>query len=531
MRESFEDSKILLATLPPSRRQLRLALAVMAALLAAFAVTAPFGSVRLPRIDAFVPAQVSVVFVNDLVTSVLMFAQFSIVSRRALLALAIGYLFSALMVIPYALTFPGLISPTGLFGAGLQTTVWLYVIWHAALPLSVLAYAAIRRPDRKASVSRRSARADIGTSVAIVMAAVCMFTWIATAQHALLPVLFLDREHMGSAAYFAAGSMLSVGTLALVVLCIRMSSVLDLWIMVSLCAWLLEVALSALLMSERFDLGWYMGRIYALIAASVVLMMLLSEITALYAHLARAVMRQRGERGGRQLAMDAMAASIAHEVNQPLAAIALNGQAALRFLARTPPNIDEVRAALGHIVGDSLRGSDVIASVRAMFKKDSHARIWCGVNDIVREALGMVDVDLRTRHISVATELHEGLPRVLGDRVQLQEVFLNLLVNAMEAMHAVPGPAHVLRVRSDVTEDGAGILVTIEDSGPGIENDAKDRIFEPFFTTKAAGTGMGLAICRSIIEVQGGRLWASPANPHGSVFHVVLPAGDAGGHP
>src|ERR1700719_1365426 len=143
MRESFEDNKILLATLPPSRRQLRLALAVMAALLAAFAVTAPFGSVRLPRIEAFVPAQVSAVFVNDLVTSVLMFAQFSIVSRRALLALAIGYFFSALMVIPYALTFPGLFSPTGLFGAGLQTTVWLYVVWHAALPLSVLAYAAI----------------------------------------------------------------------------------------------------------------------------------------------------------------------------------------------------------------------------------------------------------------------------------------------------------------------------------------------------------------------------------------------------
>jgi signal transduction histidine kinase len=531
MREPFADDHILLATLPPSQGQRRLALAIVAALLAAFAATAPFTSVKLPRIDAFVPILVTALVINDLLTSVLIFVQFSIVNQRGLLALAAGYLFTALIIVPYALTFPGLFAPTGLLGAGLQSTVWLYVVWHIALPSSVIVYTALKGADRTASVSPGSARADICLSIAAVFAVVCAVTWIVTAHESLLPDIFIDRTRMSSAAQVVSAAMLSIGTLALVMLWIRKSSVLDLWIMVALCAWLLEITLAALLTTDRFNLGWYMGRTYALIAASAVLIMLLSETTTLYTHLARADMRQRRERGGRQIAMDAMAASIAHEVNQPLAAIALNSQAALRFLARTPPNIDEVRAALEKIAGDSLRGSGVIASVRAMFKKDSHARVWCGVNDIVRDALGMVDVDLRTQHVSVATELQESLPRVLGDRVQLQEVFLNLLMNAIEAMHAVAGPANVMRIRSDMTQDAAGVLVTIEDSGTGIANDARDRIFEPFFTTKAAGTGMGLAICRSIIEVHGGRLWASPANPHGSVFHVVLPVGDAAGGP
>jgi signal transduction histidine kinase len=296
--------------------------------------------------------------------------------------------------------------------------------------------------------------------------------------------------------------------------------------MVTIIAWLLEIALQALLSADRFSLGFYMGRIYSLIVGSIVLIMLLLETTTLYAHLARAALRQRREREGRQLAMDAMAATIAHEVNQPLGAISLYGQAALRFLAETPPNIGEVRTGLEHIVSDSARGSEVIASLRAMFKKASHERIRCSVNDLVQEVLRMVDVELRTQRVSVSPELHEGLSQVLADRVQLQEVFLNLIMNAIEAMRTVTDRAHLLRIRSSISEDARGILVTIEDSGVGIGKEDRDRIFEPFFSTKSTGTGMGLAICRSIIESHGGRLWASTAIAHGSIFHVVLPGVD-----
>jgi signal transduction histidine kinase len=138
----------------------------------------------------------------------------------------------------------------------------------------------------------------------------------------------------------------------------------------------------------------------------------------------------------------------------------------------------------------------------------------------------MVNVDLSAQRVSVLPDLYEGLPQVIADRVQLQEVFLNLIMNAIEAMRSVTDRANRLQIRSGISEDAAGILVNIEDSGMGIDTGDLDRIFEPFFTTKITGTGLGLSICRSIIEAHGGRLWASTAVPHGSIFHVVLPRAD-----
>jgi signal transduction histidine kinase len=237
-----------------------------------------------------------------------------------------------------------------------------------------------------------------------------------------------------------------------------------------------------------FSLGWYAGRAYSLIATVFILVVLLSETTTLYASLARSAMRQRGERNAQQIAMDAMAASIAHEVNQPLSAIALGSQTALRFLEMTPPNIDEARVSPEAIVNDSVRGSEVIASLRAMFKKGAHGRAWLDVNDLLREVLTMVDVDLRAQRVTTSTELRESLPRLRADRGQLQQVFLNLTMNAIEAMHPVSDRVRLLRVRSDIVQDSSGVLVTIEDSGTGIDKKDKDRIFEPFFTTKSTGS-------------------------------------------
>jgi C4-dicarboxylate-specific signal transduction histidine kinase len=225
--------------------------------------------------------------------------------------------------------------------------------------------------------------------------------------------------------------------------------------------------------------------------------------------------------------MGQMAASIAHEITQPLAAIVANSSAGLRWLGREPPHVDEARAALNDIVADGHRASDVIASIRTMFKKDSHERTLVDLNELIRDVLAIVDADLRTQRVSVSTELRDGLPQVLADRVQIQQVFLNLILNAAEAMASVTDRTRLLQIKSDI-HDTSGTLVTVEDSGTGISVKDRDRIFDSFFTTKSTGMGMGLSICRSIIESHDGRLWASANNPYGTIFHVALPGGTPG---
>jgi signal transduction histidine kinase len=302
--------------------------------------------------------------------------------------------------------------------------------------------------------------------------------------------------------------------------------VLDLWLMVMCCTLLLEITMAIMLVDTRFSLGFYASRFYALIATIVVLLVLLSETTILYAYLARSVMKQRQDREGRQIAMDVMAASIAHEINQPLGAMVTNANAALRWMANATPDLDEVRAALERIVKDGQRANQVIGGIRSMFKKDIHGRARLSINDLVREVATMIEIDLRTHRVSISLELHDGLPQLIADRGQLQQVFLNLCANAIEAMRSVDG-ARLLRIRSDIIKESSHVLVSIEDSGTGIDGKNSVRIFEPFFTTKASGTGIGLAICRSIIESHGGSLQASANNPHGTIFHVVLPSRDS----
>ena len=170
-----------------------MALAIVVALLVAFSVTAPFVNNQLPRIDAFIPAVQTAIFFNDLISSALLFAQFFIVRRWALLVLASGYLFTSLIVIPHALTFPGLFAPTGLLGAGLQSTVWLYIFWHTGLPLAVIVYVLLKDADSGTSMSQRSPAAVIGWSVAVVIAMVCGLTWFAIAGNELLPRIYLDN--------------------------------------------------------------------------------------------------------------------------------------------------------------------------------------------------------------------------------------------------------------------------------------------------------------------------------------------------
>jgi two-component system NtrC family sensor kinase len=230
-------------------------------------------------------------------------------------------------------------------------------------------------------------------------------------------------------------------------------------------------------------------------------------------------------RVSRLTTMGAMTASIAHEINQPLAAIAANANAGLRWLSRPTPDIDEVHAALKRINNDAHRASEVIQSVRSIFKKAPQQGALVDVNGVIQEVLSLVHAEIISSHVSIRSDLLQDLPRVRADRIQLQQVILNLITNAIEAMGSVEGRQRLLIVTSQRQEPNS-VLVTVQDNGPGIDPDARDRIFDAFFSTKSSGMGMGLFICRSIIEAHGGHLRATPAEPGGTIFHLVLPIGE-----
>jgi len=220
--------------------------------------------------------------------------------------------------------------------------------------------------------------------------------------------------------------------------------------------------------------------------------------------------------------MGELTASIAHEVSQPLAGIILNASAGLRFLAKTKPDLDDARAVLKDILDNGHRAGAVLDGIRSMFRNDHGARITVNVNDLIGEVLAVVRGELVDHQVSLQSELSDRLPTILAARTQLQQVLLNLVMNAIDAMNSVINRERVLIVKSEIGESG-GVKITVEDSGTGIDPSHVDRVFEAFFTTKAQGMGMGLSICRSIVESHGGTLSVSPRSPNGSVFCVMLP--------
>ncbi len=506
-----EQQPFILSSLSPSPAQRRLALAVLLALLAAFLITEGLlSTIQLGRIDAFVPAYATAMFVSDLITAVLLFAQFSILRSHALLAIASGYLFTALMIIPWMLTFPGVFTPGGLLDAGLQTTSWLYTLWHGGFAMFVIAYGLLRDADPAKRLWRGSAAAAILLSVAATAAVVSALTFIVIAGDALLPRINLDPVHFSTLWQYIASCLALLCFLAVIVV---------------MSAYVIEICMIAFPIPARFSFGWYAGRVFGLLSGSLLLFVLLYEITILYAQLLRAVLAQRREREARLLTGDAVAATIAHEVKQPLTGMITNADAGLRWLDRSTPDLDEAKAAFGQIVADGHRAGGVIESIRAIFRKDARNRTSLDINELIGEALTLTRGDLQRHRILVEAEPNAQLPQVRGDRIQLQQVLLNLITNAIDSMAAKDG-ARVLRVRSEV-RDGGSVIVSVADTGTGIGSQEHELIFNPLFTTKSGGMGMGLSICRSIIEAHDGRLWVAPNKPEGAVFQFMLAADGA----
>jgi C4-dicarboxylate-specific signal transduction histidine kinase len=220
--------------------------------------------------------------------------------------------------------------------------------------------------------------------------------------------------------------------------------------------------------------------------------------------------------------MGQLSASIAHEISQPIGAALSYANAASHWLAAQPPNLEEVRRDLGFIVESGVRASEVIDRIRALVKKAPPRKDRLEINEAILEVIELARNEIANNHISVRTQLAETLPAIQGDRVQLQQVILNLLINAIEAMSGMSeGPRELLI--STTKTDSEGVLVAVRDSGPGLAPERVDRLFESFYTTKPGGLGMGLSICRSIIEAHHGRLWATANTPRGAVFQFTLP--------
>ena len=287
MRRAVPLQAIFLSTVPASSKDRKIAVAVVVLSLLIFLCLAPFASRPLPQVWAFIPVYESAISISDFITAVILFIQFNISRSRALLALACGYLFTSLMAIPHALTFPGLFAPAGLLGAGPQSTAWLYMAWHGGFPVAVISYALLKNSERASAPRGEPGLGAMLSSLGTALGAVVVATLTATAGKAMLPALLIDANY--TATYiFIVSVVLVLAALAFLALWFsRPHAVLDLWLMVVMSAWVLDVALSAVLNTRRFDFGFYSGRAFGLLAATFVLVVLLAETGALYSQLAK----------------------------------------------------------------------------------------------------------------------------------------------------------------------------------------------------------------------------------------------------
>jgi signal transduction histidine kinase len=521
-----EEQHFTLTSSPPGPAQKRFALVVVLGLLTVFflIVAGPLSRVQTGRVDAFIPIYLTGMFVNDSITAVLLFAQFSILRSPALLVIASGYLFTAFMLIPYILTFPGVFASSGLIG-GLQSTSWIYFFQYAVFPMFVIAYALLKDADPGKATWRGPPSAAIVLSVAATMAVVLGACLLFIAGEALLPPIMLDPSHFGPLWPYVGLPVALSSVVGFIVLWFRRRSMLDLWLLVVMSTYSMLIPLNYFSTPMRFGIGWYSVRIFAAISSSLVLIFLLYEITMLYGRLLAAILDQRRERDARLMTGDAVAASMAHEFRQPLSAMMTRAETGFRWLDRPTPDLDKAKGALKQIIADGHRAEALIESIRKSLKQQIQTRALLDVNDLIAEAVALMRDDLRRHRILLKAEPNARLPKIIGDRIQLQQVLLNLIANAIDAMGMEEGP-RVLNVNSEV-RGGDDIVISVADTGSGIASQDIERVFNPLFTTKTGGMGLGLSICRSIVEGHHGKLGVVPNSPKGTVFQIALRAHEA----
>jgi signal transduction histidine kinase len=511
-----------LSDLPATAFQTWSAVAVAAVVLVAFIIIAPFAGMPLGALNIFFPLLDAIVFVTDLITAVLLFSQFSIAGSRPLLALANGYLFTALIVVPHALTFTGAFSPTGLLGANIQTGSWLFIFWHIGFSAALLAYALLSIGNRAQPLLPGRTQSAVRWSVVGVIALTCGLTWLATAGTYLLPPIILNTNSLSPLVVYPIWLAILISAAALSLLAFRRRSVLDQWLMVVAFVYMGELAFSGLLPGVRFSLGFYAGRAFSVITASIVLIVLLAETTRLYALLARSNMKLQREQSSKLMNFEAIVAAIAHEIKQPLGAIELNSGSAQLILERAPADLGEIQAIMDETKDAARRINETLDGFRSLFGRVDQKRQPVDINELILDVLKLSRTELNDHGVLARTKLTSELPAIYGHRNQLQELIYNLVHNAIEAMAETASRNKMLEVRTDIWDRNA-IIVEVLDNGPGIDPERLADVFEAFVTTKPHGTGLGLAICRKILERHGGQIWATSVVPHGAHFRIVLP--------
>ena len=514
----------LLSDRPPSRAQVRSAGGIAAGLAIAFAATVPFARTAMPGTEAAVPIYATAIVAIDGLTAALLLALFSAQTNPAILVLACGYLLNGLLAVPWALSFPGVFAEHGLLGAGEQTTAALAAVRRVGFPAFVLAYAVLAsRAAGPTAAAPEGRRPTIAAGVGLTILVVLGTTVLIIAGDEVMPAFVAGPTAATHRWLYVAGTATALYLVAIARLMRRGRSVLDLWLTVVLFALLIELVLLSFVSSgRRLSLGWWAGRAYGFAATGIVLILMLWETTTLHARLARSVAAERRERQRRLSSFEALSASIAHEVNQPLASMVTNADAALLWLDRPEPHVAETKAALSRIVGEGHRAGKVIEGVRTLFRNDARERRSLDLRDVVADVLPEIGRYAQDHGATVRTELPNGLPGVAGNAVQLRQVVSNLATNGIEAMSDIEdGPRLLVISLSDQGSDG--VRLAVSDTGKGLPDAEAAAMFEPFVTTKPSGLGMGLMICHSITEAHGGRIWAERNRPRGTVFNVVLP--------
>ena len=561
----------LLATSIPSRRERRFALGAVLASLLLFAVFVPFAKQPLPRVWAFIPMYEAALVLNDLITALLLIGQFRIARSKAILVLAAGYLFTALATVVHGLSFPGLFTPTGLLGAGPQTTAWIYMFWHGCFPLFVVAYALLRGRPRDAV-----ANAGWGIVLAVgaaVIVAVALVSALATAGQELLPTLMRDNGYAGPFAVVVS-TVWASSLLALVVLWRRKPhAVLDLWLMVVMCAWLLDIALSAVLNGGRFDLGFYAGRIYGLLAASFVLGVLLIENGLLYGKLARSHAQERQ----RSLELQRLSSRL-ELLNSQLGGANRELREQTRLKSEFLANMShELRTPLNSIIGfsdllkEGMAGErdNQLKFARHIFQSGHHllalindildlSKIEAGKVDIhlvavdlqaaLTDALTMLGGQTRAKRIGTKVVWSIGLSTIAADARRLKQILLNLLSNAVKftpndgqitiavarvdrarVEGPLPGFREGMRLPLPASEHEEFVEICVTDTGIGIAPEQTRALFAPFMqvsntvTRSAEGTGLGLVMVHRLAQLHGGTVAVTSEPGKGSCFTVWLP--------
>jgi len=507
---------------PASAAQRRLASAVVLASTFGFCVLAPFAAVPLERVDAFIPSYESALIVSDLATAALLLAQFASRRSRALLALASGYLFTAAAAFSHLLSFPGLFAAGGLLGAGPQTTAWLYMFWHAGFPCFVIAHTVLGNRER-AGLAPVEGPARHWVAIACVgslgLAALC--TALATAGHALLPPIMAGNHYTPTMVTIVATTWIASVAALVQVWRRRTREGLDLWLIVVMCAWIFDVALSAVLNAGRFDLGFYSGRLYGLVAANVVLMMLVAENAKMH----RVLARERDRALAAEQAKGTFLATMSHEIRTPLNGV--TGMLELLSLTRLDPEQRSILATVRQS-GDSLMR--IIDDILDLSKIEA-GRLELRPEPVSVPALVRAVCDVYSGNASMKGLVLEAVvderlaPAHVIDSLRVQQVLNNLVSNAIKFTSAGS-----VRVRVEVASSGAEedtLRFDVTDTGEGLAAEEQARLFRPYAQSGAAragSSGLGLSICLRLATLMGGALEMKSAKGQGTTVLFTLRA-------